>query len=239
MKPTDFFLSNPACQPGDTFFFERQLQEQGYPVVAGLDEVGRGPLAGPVVAACVILPQDSICSHFKDSKSIKSSRRREQLSVSLTTIGAIVGIGSADPREIEEINILQAALLAMKRALEDCTRNNEGRAPHHLLVDGSFQIPSPIPQLALVKGESKSASIAAASIAAKVVRDRLMADAHRLYPQYGFLSHRGYPTKAHRQAINRYGPCPLHRRTFRGVREYLGAGGTPFPRKQGSLWEGE
>jgi ribonuclease HII len=237
MKPILMFQPNPPCHPEDTSFFERQLHDQGYSVVAGLDEVGRGPLAGPVVAACVILPPNSICSIFKDSKSINSSRR-EQLSATLTAIGAIVGIGSAGPREIEQINILQAALLAMQRALEDCTLKNEGRSPHYLLVDGTYRVPATIPQRTLIKGESKSASIAAASIAAKVVRDRLMADAHRLYPQYGFHRHQGYPTKAHRQAINQHGPCPFHRRTFRGVREYL-IESEPFrPERQKRLWEG-
>ncbi len=237
MKTVLMFRSYPACHPGDTFFFERQLHDQGYSVVAGLDEVGRGPLAGPVVAACVILPLDGICSIFKDSKSINSSRR-EQLSATLTAIGAIVGIGSACPREIEQINILQAALLAMQRALEDCARKNDGRLPDYLLVDGTYQVPSMLPQRTLVKGESKSASIAAASIAAKVVRDRLMADAHRLYPHYGFHRHQGYPTQAHRQAINRYGPCPFHRRTFRGVREHLIGNEPVRPVRQKRLWEG-
>lgn len=236
MNSNQMLQIHPACPPGDTFFFERQLHDQRYSLVAGLDEVGRGPLAGPVVAACVILPPDCAYCIFKDSKSINSSRR-EQLFATLNAIGAIVGIGSADPREIEQINILQAALLAMKRALEGCTLKNDGRPPHYLLVDGTYPVPSTIPQRTLTKGESKSASIAAASIAAKVVRDRLMADAHQLYPHYGFHRHQGYPTKAHRQAINRYGPCPLHRRTFRGVREYF-IESEPFrPMRQIRLWE--
>lgn len=221
MKACELLLRPvPAHGPGDTFYFERELQGQGYSLVAGIDEVGRGPLAGPVVAACVILPADSTYGIFKDSKSI-NARRRQELHAVLTATGAIVGIGSADPREIEQINILQASLLAMKRALDDCTVKNKGCAPHHLLVDGTFRVPSIIPQRTLVRGESKSASIAAASIVAKVVRDRFMAEAHRQFPHYGFLRHQGYPTKEHRQAISRYGPCLLHRRTFRGVSEHF------------------
>jgi ribonuclease HII len=137
--------------------------------------------------------------------------------------GATIGVGSADAREIERLNILQASLLAMRRALDDCTARNHDAPPDHLLVDGKFAVPVLIEQTTLVKGERHSASIAAASIIAKVTRDRIMADWHDQYPQYGFLHHQGYPTKAHRQAIERHGPCPIHRRTFRGVREYVTA----------------
>jgi len=225
----------PAPGPDDTFLFERRLHGQGFSLVAGIDEVGRGPLAGPVVAACVILSSDSTYGIFKDSKSI-NARRRQELHAALTATGASVGIGSADPREIEQLNILQASLLAMKRALEDCTVKNKGCPPHHLLVDGTFRVPATIPQLTLVRGESKSASIAAASIVAKVIRDRFMADAHRQYPHYGFLRHQGYPTKEHRQAISRYGPCPLHRRTFRGVSEHFADNGPVSSVIQSTLW---
>ncbi len=222
MNPCDssgllFDSSNPA----DTFCFERSLYRQGYSCVAGVDEAGRGPLAGPVVAACVIIPLDCDFSLFKDSKLL-TPRRRAILFDILQECGARIGVGLAGPREIEQINILQASLLAMKRAMEDCTVNNKGCPPQFLLVDGCFQVPAAVSQQTLVKGESKSASIAAASIIAKVTRDRLMAESHILYPQYGFLRHQGYPTKEHRLSIRRYGPCPLHRRTFRGVREFYG-----------------
>ncbi len=221
MKPCDsLVLSSDSFYPADTFQFERSLYSQGYSNVAGVDEAGRGPLAGPVVAACVILPQSCDYRLFKDSKML-TARRRIVLFDILQANGSLIGIGIAGPREIEQINILQASLLAMKRAMEDCAGRNNGCPPDYLLVDGTFQVPTPISQRTLVKGESKSASIAAASIIAKVTRDRFMAESHRQYPQYGFLRHQGYPTKEHRMAISRYGPCPLHRRTYRGVMEFL------------------
>ncbi len=204
----------------DTFRFERCLYGQGYSNVAGLDEAGRGPLAGPVVAACVIIPRDCDYTLFKDSKKLTAHRRTILFDL-LQANGALIGVGLAGPREIERINILQASLLAMKRALVDCTGKNNGASPEYLLVDGKFPVPSEVKQRTLVKGESKSASVAAASIIAKVTRDRLMAEYHLQYPQYGFIRHQGYPTKEHRLAVSQYGPCPLHRRTFRGVSEFL------------------
>ena len=215
-------------QPGDTFSVERQFFDHGAVLVAGLDEAGRGPLAGPVVAACAILPRD--CGHqvFRDSKQL-TALQRERLFALLHSNGAIIGVGIADPREIEAINILQASLLAMRRALAECAAANGGRTPDVLLVDGRHRVPVAIQQLLLIKGESKSASIAAASIVAKVTRDRLMTKAHACYPQYGFDRHQGYPTKAHRQAIAAHGPCPLHRRTFRGVAEFLTPPAAPPP----------
>ncbi|MCL1980681.1 MAG: ribonuclease HII [Proteobacteria bacterium] len=221
MNPcVSLLLPDVSFQQGDTFSVERQFYGHGASLVAGLDEAGRGPLAGPVVAACAILPKDCDYQPFRDSKQL-TAPQREQLFALLQENGALVGIGMADPREIEAINILQASLLAMQRALAECVANNHGRMPDVLLVDGRHRAPVTIQQLTLIKGESKSASIAAASIIAKVTRDRLMAEAHRCYPQYGFDRHQGYPTKAHRQAIAMHGPCPLHRRTFRGVVEFL------------------
>lgn len=205
---------------GDTFSWERTLYAQGCQLVAGLDEAGRGPLAGPVVAACVILSPQEPTDIFRDSKQL-TARQRERLQAILAASKAVYGIGLASPREIETINILQASLLAMQRALAQCAAANGGRTPDYLLIDGRNTLPISLAQQALVKGESKSASIAAASILAKVTRDQLMAKAHLRYPQYGFHRHQGYPTKAHRQAIAQFGPCPLHRRTFRGVVEYL------------------
>jgi len=223
-------------QPGDTFSVERQFFDYGATLVAGLDEAGRGPLAGPVVAACLILPRD--CDHrlFRDSKQL-TAPQREHLFALLHGNGAVIGIGIADPREIEAVNILQASLLAMRRALAECVAANGDQAPDVLLVDGRHRVPVAIQQLPLVKGESKSASIAAASIIAKVTRDRLMAEAHVHYPQYGFDRHQGYPTKAHCQAIAVHGPCLLHRRTFRGVAEFLGPSAAPPPVLPG-LWQG-
>ena len=236
MKPCNSFaVPSVSSPPADTFHFERRLYRQGYTSVAGVDEAGRGPLAGPVVAACVILPRDCDYPLFKDSKLL-TARRRVVLFDMLQNNGALIGVGMAGPREIEQLNILQASLLAMKRAMEDCALSNNDCLPEYLLVDGKFQVPAKVGQLALVKGESKSASIAAASIIAKVTRDRLMADSHCQYPQYGFLQHQGYPTKAHRQAIRHHGPCPLHRRTFRGVIEFLDTTASIPARVQDSLW---
>lgn len=201
-------------EPG-TFAFELGLADRGYKAVAGVDEAGRGPLAGPVVAGAVILPIDCQYDQFKDSKKL-SPQVREKLFVVLQEMAIPVGVGLASPEEIDRINILQASLLAMKRAVLalDCQ-------PDYLLVDGKFQVPLALPQQALVKGESKSASIAAASIIAKVSRDRLMAQYHQQFPEYHFDRHKGYPTALHRQLVKKLGPCKIHRRTFKGVREFV------------------
>ncbi len=213
----DAFLFPPQLG-GDTFFHERRLHDHGLLRVAGVDEAGRGPLAGPVTAACVILPPDSDHSRWKDSKKL-TPRRRERLYEELRSSDALIGIGIASAEEIDQLNIHRASLLAMRRAVEHCA-DSAGDHPDYLLVDGLFKVPVNLPQLALVKGESKSASIAAASIIAKVLRDRLMADYHEQYPQYNFLKHKGYPTQAHRAAIAEHGPSPIHRRSFHGVREF-------------------
>ena len=218
----------------DTLRFERALAAQGCTCVAGVDEAGRGPLAGPVVAACVVLAVDDDHQLFKDSKLLTASRR-EHLFTLLHEGGARIGVGIADEREIERLNILQASLLAMRRALADCTARS-GAVPDHLLVDGTCRVPVPVAQTTLVKGERRSASIAAASIIAKVTRDRIMAEWHQQYPHYDFLRNQGYPTRAHREALLAFGPCPLHRRTFRGVREYCPESGAPEAPVQTTLW---
>ena len=221
--------------PDDTFQYERQACFQGYAHIAGVDEAGRGPLAGPVVAACVILPRDCDYTVFKDSKQL-SARQREQLFHLLKNNSALIGFGSADVHEIAQINILQASLLAMKRAVEGCSLRGLGMFPDFLLVDGTFKVPLPQAQLTLTKGERRSASIAAASIVAKVTRDRIMAEMDERFPQYGFRQHQGYPTKAHREAIRRFGPCPEHRRTFRGVHEFLQEAENAVLFAQPTLW---
>ena len=200
----------------DTFSFERQLFGQGFNIVAGTDEAGRGPLAGPVVAACVILPVDCDFILFKDSKKT-SARQRARLYDLLHEIGADIGVGYGTVEDIEQLNILQASLLAMKNAVKKLLVK-----PDFLLVDGKFPVPLLMPQKSLVKGESRSASIAAASIIAKEERDRLMESYHRQYPSYNFARHKGYPTAEHRRLLEKYGPCEIHRRTFKGVRERLG-----------------
>ncbi len=199
----------------DTYSYERRLHAQGLLPVAGVDEAGRGPLAGPVVAGAVILPADLDYSPFKDSKKL-TAKGRERVYAHLEELQVPMAVGICTAQEIDDINILQASLLAMKRAVEKL-----GQAPAFLLVDGKFTVKMDLPQEALIKGESKSASIAAASVVAKVTRDRLMADYDQQYPLYNFRQHKGYPTKAHKALIAEHGPCPIHRLTFRGVQEHI------------------
>jgi len=216
-KPSRHDCQSPSflAEERDTFSFERELYAQGYRAVAGTDEVGRGPLAGPVVAACVILPQNCDFAQFKDSKKLTPTVR-EHLAAHLQEIGAVIGIGVVLEQEIDRLNILQASLLAMKQAME-----NMAGQPDFLLVDGKFQVPVALPQQALIKGDSRSASIAAASIVAKVTRDSLMRQYHLQYPQYSFHTNMGYPTADHRRALAIHGPCPLHRKSFSGVKEFF------------------
>jgi len=204
----------PDPEP-DTFSLERCLRQKGYNLIAGLDEVGRGPLAGPVVAAAVILKHNCDNSCFVDSKTI-NAESRSRLYEELQNNDAIIGVGVVSEAEIDHLNILQASLHAMKKAVLSMSVH-----PDFLLVDGNQSVPVTIPQQTLVKGESKSSSVAAASIVAKVVRDNLMDQYHLQYPQYNFQQNRGYPTLEHREAIRVYGPCAIHRQSFKGVREYI------------------
>lgn len=226
------FLNN--LEKTDTFHFERTLMQSGYLCVAGVDEAGRGPLAGPVVAGCVTLPGDCDYWLFKDSKKLTPSRR-DKLFALLHTCGAGIGFAVVSAEEIDRINILQASLKAMAMAVSNMAEQYDA-APDFLLVDGQFTAPVKLPQKALVKGESKSASIAAASIIAKVTRDRLMAGYHEQFPEYNFLKNKGYPTADHRLAVREHGPCPIHRRTYKGVREYLEQDKTNPPSRQKGLW---
>lgn len=198
------------------FGHERLLTAKGFSWIAGCDEVGRGPLAGPVVAAAVVLPQKCDPVPFVDSKQL-SHKQRLVLYRQLVDLPAAIGVGVVSAATIDRINILQASLLAMRRAVEQLTATD--RAPDFILVDGKFEIPLPSPQLALIKGESRSASIAAASIVAKVVRDAMMDELDSRYPGYGLARHKGYPTREHRLAIASLGPTPEHRRTFAGVKD--------------------
>ena len=193
--------------------YELKARDQGYHFVAGVDEAGRGPLAGPVVAAAVILPLDTILKGLDDSKKL-SPAKREELFPKIQKM--IHGVAVVNQEVIDEINILQAARLAMKQAVEKLSSD-----PGLLLIDGNQKIDSSVEQWAIVKGDAKSFSIAAASVLAKVTRDRIMEDYHHLYPQYEFARHKGYGTQLHRNLIAEHGPCPIHRRTFRGVTEYL------------------
>jgi ribonuclease HII len=188
---------------------------QGCQRIAGVDEVGRGPLAGPVVAAAVILPKDGIEEELFDSKKI-SSKKREKLYEIILSKALGVGIGKIGQEEIDFLNIFQATLKAMALAIE-----NLPIPPDFLLIDGPHGLELSIPQKPIRKGDQLSNSIAAASIVAKVTRDRMMLEYHQRYPQYNFAKHKGYGTKEHRKAIEKFGVCELHRKTFRGVKEYL------------------
>jgi len=181
--------------------------------VAGVDEVGRGPLAGPVLAAAVILPPGFDASRVNDSKQL-TALQRQRLFYFIYAHAVSIGVGIVDAVQIDRINILEASRKAMAMAVD-----NLCPAPDFLLIDGPHGIAHPTAQQPIIKGDGLSASIAAASIVAKVSRDRLMERYHLDYPLFGFNRHKGYPTKAHREAIRRHGACPIHRRSFRGVAE--------------------
>ena len=199
----------------DLWLFEKKAFQKGFSKIAGIDEAGRGPLAGPVVSAAVIIPNSLQISGISDSKKL-TPKKRDYLYEKIYDLAVSVGIGIVDPFEIDRINILQAALLSMAMAVE-----NLAPQPDCLLIDGTFLISSALPQEAIPKGDALSVSIAAASIVAKVTRDRLMERYHQDYPQFGFSKHKGYPTKAHKEAIRKFGCCLIHRKSFRGVKEYL------------------
>ena len=186
----------------DTFF------DQGLQVICGVDEAGRGPLAGPVCAAAVILPKHLEIPGLTDSKKLSDKRRRE-LFPEIQRQAIAYGIGFASEKEIDEINILKATFLAMERALAQLPIT-----PELALIDGNRERDFGLPAKTVIKGDSLSTNIAAASILAKVSRDDLMLEMAREYPQYGFEIHKGYGTKAHYAALRMYGPCPIHRRTF-------------------------
>lgn len=180
--------------------------------IAGVDEAGRGPLAGPVVAACAVIPLDYPFYYLNDSKKM-SEKRREALFEVLQKEAIAFGIGIVSPERIDEINILQATYEAMREALKDMEKRFS-LSPNILLND-AVAIPGiPIPQKAIVHGDAKSLSIAAASVLAKVTRDHIMLEYDEQYPEYGFKQHKGYGTKVHREAILTHGPCPIHRRSF-------------------------
>jgi len=188
---------------------EEHLRGQGFQRIVGIDEAGRGPLAGPVVAAAVQILPARFGSEIRDSKAL--SPRKRELAYEEILRTCLVGVGQASPAEIDELNILQATFLAMRRAIEALPVE-----PDFCLVDGSLPIPGlSVPQRAVVKGDQLCLSIAAASIVAKVERDRIMDRFHELYPAYNFGKNKGYPTREHRAAIRQAGLCPLHRRSFR------------------------
>ena len=181
---------------------------QGYTAVCGCDEAGRGPLAGPVVAAAVILPRGCEIPGLNDSKKL-TEKKREALFDIICDTALAYAIAEATPQEIDDINILNASMLAMRRAVEGL-----GMPADFVLIDGNTSRGFAIPTQTVVGGDAKSPSIAAASILAKVTRDRMCADMDAQYPQYGFAKHKGYPTKAHMDAVREHGPSPIHRKTF-------------------------
>ena len=180
----------------------------GLHLICGVDEAGRGPLAGPVCAAAVILPEHLQIPGLNDSKKLTDKKRRELFPI-IQEQAIAYGIGLASEAEIDEINILQATFLAMRRALDQLSVR-----PEIALIDGNRETDFGLPVKTVVKGDSLSANIAAASVLAKVTRDNIMVELARQYPEYGFEIHKGYGTKAHDEALRTYGPCPIHRKTF-------------------------
>ena len=188
--------------------YEHACYDEGYDIVCGVDEAGRGPLAGPVCAAAVILPRDLQIEGLNDSKKLTDKRRRALFDV-ITAQAVSYGIAFASEQEIDEINILQATFLAMRRALDQLSVR-----PAIALIDGNRETDFGLPVRTIVNGDSLSANIAAASVLAKVTRDDFMLEQAQRYPQYGFDVHKGYGTRAHYEALRQHGPCPIHRRSF-------------------------
>ena len=192
----------------DLWAYERELKEDGKMLIAGVDEAGRGPLAGPVCAAACVLPFGLEIDGLNDSKKL-SEKQRERLYGIITEKAEAWAVGFASPEEIDEVNILNATYLAMNRAVEAL-----GLEPDISIVDGNRSEGLRFSNIAVVGGDGKSASVAAASIIAKVTRDRLMLSLAEKYPQYAFEKHKGYPTALHYERLREYGPCEIHRKTF-------------------------
>ena len=208
---------------GPTDEFELEARRCGYRRIAGLDEAGRGPLAGPVVASAVVLPTRCRLIGCDDSKQLSESER-ERLYHLIIERAVGIGIGSATEQEIDRLNILEATRLAMHRALAGLSPQ-----PDCLLIDAISLLDCAIPIRSIIKGDALCLSVAAASIVAKVTRDRLMVEYHRLYPHYNFLSHKGYSTEEHLQQLALHGPCPIHRRTFEPVAQTVAQWRDPKP----------
>lgn len=194
--------------------YERQLAAEGYSLIAGIDEAGRGPLAGPVAAACVIFKSEGPFVKGADDSKKLSEKRRESLFEEIKEKSFAYGISLVDNHRIDEINILQATYEAMRNALEEAIKMADDKMPGMLLVDHVHVPQVEIPQISITHGDAQSVSIASASILAKVSRDRLMKQFDEEFPQYGFAKHKGYGTKAHYEAIAQYGPSEIHRMTF-------------------------
>lgn len=199
----------------DLYKYEKELWDSGISYVAGMDEVGRGPLIGPVVTACVILPKDFILKGLTDSKKL-SEKKREEYYDYIMEHALSVGIGMMDEKVIDDVNIYEATKLAMYQAVE-----NTNIRPEHVLIDAMKLDNLKMPSTSIIKGDAKSISIAAASVVAKVTRDRMMIDLDKKYPMYGFKSHKGYPTKKHIEAIEKYGLIDGYRKTFKPISEIV------------------
>ncbi len=206
------FSNEPEIDP---LYFERTARESGFVCIAGLDEAGRGPLAGPVVAAAVVLPEGLLIPGLNDSKQVPE-RKREKLFDLIQTQAVCFGIGVADEHTIDTVNIYQATIIAMECALQALTPR-----PDYLLLDAITLPQVLLPQKPIIKGDCRSHSIAAASILAKVTRDRMMLELHAKFPCYQFHKHKGYGTKEHLSLLRQYGPCEAHRKTFQPVAALL------------------
>ena len=198
----------------DLLEYERELYEQNIKLIAGVDEVGRGPLCGPVVAAACILPENYYIEGLNDSKKL-SEKKRDKLFDILINECVAYGIGIVEPKRIDEINILEASKEAMKIAI-----SNLSVKPEHVLID-AVKLDLDVPSTPIIKGDAKSASIAAASVIAKVTRDKMMYDLDKEYPEYGFASHKGYPTKKHIEAVKEHGVLDFYRFTFSPISEII------------------
>lgn len=192
----------------EMWFFENEKKLDGYKLVAGVDEAGRGPLAGPVFAACVILPDVCVINGINDSKKL-SEKKREMLFDEITEKAIAYSIASIDEKIIDEVNILNATHMAMNKAVSEMSVK-----PDYVLIDGNSIKNMTTPHQTIVKGDAKSISIAAASILAKVARDRFICEIADKYPEYEFKKHKGYGTKVHTDALKKYGPCEIHRKSF-------------------------
>jgi ribonuclease HII len=198
----------------DVLYYERKFRKSGYDLIVGVDEAGRGPLAGPVVAAAVALSTTRFRNRIDDSKKLTALQRHKAFSE--ITRKSVFGIGIINEKVIDRVNILEATRIAMKQAVVELIAklNSDQKRCICLLVDGDVRFDVDLPINNIIRGDSKSKSIASASILAKVTRDRIMSLYDRIYPQYGFLQHKGYPTKRHRLALKKFGPSLIHRKSF-------------------------
>ena len=198
----------------DLYIYEKDLIKQNIKLIGGIDEVGRGPLVGPVVAACVILPLNYKLEGLTDSKKL-SEKKREKFFEILKKDAISIGVGIIDEKKIDEVNIYEATKLAMTEAY-----NKMKIKPEHVLID-AMPLELPVPTTSIIKGDAKSLTIAAASVIAKVTRDHMMDELHEKYPYYNFKKNKGYPTKEHVEAINKYGIIKEHRKTYGPVKDYI------------------